>query len=501
MIQNNNTHQTSQKKEVTYNVLVNLLLQIVSIVCGFILPPLIVQTFGSNINGMVSSIKQFIAYLSIVEAGIGGASIAMLYKPLAENNIKFRNEILSATRYFYNKSGFLFTGLIIIFAFIYPFIIRSQENNNLSRLMVLILGISGVSDFFLIGKYRVLLIADRKNYVVVLIHSMEIISNTVISILLIKLFNVSSIITMQLMVSFSFLLRYILIVSYIKRNYRDLYIFNLPNTNILQQKWDVLVHQISGLIVFNSPIVLLSIFCDLNTVSIYTVYSMVFSSLGSLIGCISNGIQAVFGKLLIEKRIDSIYQKYETMYFIILGWAYSCAYILTIPFMKLYTKNMVDAEYVQPTLTTLFVAVGIANNLRVPANLLITAAGHFKQTKNRAILEAVVNIIASLFFVIKYGLNGILIGSACSFLYRTVDMIVYSHSNILNTRIVYIIGKIILWGLCYFIVAYVVIRIVPYSGISYFGWIKYAFTVVIILAVPGIGYILSRFRLLFFQNI
>lgn len=65
----------------------------------------------------------------------------------------------------------------------------------------------------------------------------------------------------------------------------------------------------------------------------------------------------------------------------------------------------------------------------------------------------------------------------------------------------YVIGKIILWGLCYFIVIYIVIRITPYSGISYFGWIKYAFKVAIILAVPGMGYILSRFRLLFFKNI
>jgi hypothetical protein len=148
---------------------------------------------------------------------------------------------------------------------------------------------------------------------------------------------------------------------------------------------------------------------------------MVFSSLGNLIGCISNGIQAIFGKLLIEKRINSIYQKYETIYFIILGWAYSCVYILTIPFMKLYTKNMVDAEYVQPTLTVLFVVVGIANHLRIPASLLITAAGHFKQTKNRAILEAIINIIASLLFVIKYGLNGILI--ALSVLLHIVQLI------------------------------------------------------------------------------
>jgi O-antigen/teichoic acid export membrane protein len=363
--------------------------------------------------------------------------------------------------------------------------------------MVLILSISGVSDFFLIGKYRVLLVADRKNYVVALIHAIEIISNTVISIVLIKLFKISSILMMQSIVSFSFLLKYILIVSYIKRNYHDLYIFDSPNINILQQKWDVLIHQIGGLIIFNSPIVLLSIFCDLNTVSIYAVYSVVFTGLGSLIGCISTGMQAIFGKLLIEKKISLIYQKYETMYFIILGWIYSCAYILTIPFMKIYTKNMVDAEYIQPMLAVLFVIVGIANKLRVPADLLISAAGHFKQTKNRSIVEVIINIITSFIFVIKYGLNGVLIGSVCSFAYRTVDIIIYSHTKILDNKIRHTGFMITLWGLCYFTAIYIVKRIIPYSGISNFDWIKYAFKVGIILAIPGIGYISLRFRSLF----
>ncbi|MDR1326181.1 MAG: hypothetical protein LBK00_09120 [Treponema sp.] len=497
MIHNNNIHRISQKKEVVYNVSINLLLQTVNIICGFILPPLIVQTFGSELNGMTSSIKQFIAYLGVVESGIGGASIAILYKPLAEKNIQSRNEILSATRHFYNKSGFLFTGLVIILAIIYPLIIKSQEKNNLSRLMVLILGISGIADFFLIGKYRVLLVADRKNYVVAFIHTIEIISNTVISIALIKLFNISSILMMQSVISFSFLLKYVLIVSYIKQKYHNLYIFNSPNVNILQQKWDVLIHQIGGLIIFNSPIVLLSIFCDLNTVSIYAVYSVVFVGLGNLIGCISTGMQAFFGKLLFEKRINSIYQKYETMYFIILGWIYSCAYILTIPFMKLYTKNMIDAEYIQPMLATLFVVVGIANKLRVPADLLISAAGHFKETKNRSMLEVMINIIASLFFVIKYGLSGVLIGSVCSFAYRTVDIIIYSHTKILNDKVKYTGIRIMLWGLCYFIAIYIIKCAIPYSGISNFDWIKYAFKVGIILAVPGIGYILLHFKSLF----
>ena len=88
---------STRKKEVLYTVTGNLLLQIATAICGFILPPLVIGVFGSSVNGMVQSVSQFIAYLNIVEAGVGGASIAALYKPLADGDVKERNSILSAT--------------------------------------------------------------------------------------------------------------------------------------------------------------------------------------------------------------------------------------------------------------------------------------------------------------------------------------------------------------------------------------------------------------------
>ncbi len=74
----------TERKNIFLTISSNLLLQFVTIACGFILPPLIVSFFGSAMNGMVSSITQFIAYLNIVEAGVGGAAIASMYKPLAK---------------------------------------------------------------------------------------------------------------------------------------------------------------------------------------------------------------------------------------------------------------------------------------------------------------------------------------------------------------------------------------------------------------------------------
>lgn len=451
---------------------------------------MIIRIFGSEINGMISSIKQFIAYLNIVEAGIGGASVVALYKPLAENNSNSRNAILTATKKFYNKSGLLFVILVIILSLIYPRLLNLQKENSFTGTMVLVLGITGALEFFLIGKYRVLLMADRKNYVTILIQSLGTIVNTLVAVILLRYFNIS-ILIIQALTSLIYLSRYLLLYAYVKNKYPDLSFKAPPNNEALKQKWDVLTHQIAGLVVFGSPVILLTVFCDLKAVSVYAIYSMIFLALGALLDSFSNGIQAFFGKLLVthnNDRAKTVFQKYETLYFIIMGWVYSAAYILTIPFMKIYTHNMTDAEYIQPILALLFVIVGVANKLRMPGILLITGIGHYQETKNRAILEAVINIIFSIIFITIYGLSGVLIGTVCSFLYRTIDTLIYAATKILTNTIKRTLLKITVIGFSYIMLVHFIFFI-PFSFGSYYQWFKSAVIIGLLLSVVGFVYV------------
>ena len=65
-------------------------------IAGFIVPKIMLLNYGSEINGLVSSITQFINYFVIVEAGLTAAAV-FLYKPLAENQHKI-NEVVSTTK-------------------------------------------------------------------------------------------------------------------------------------------------------------------------------------------------------------------------------------------------------------------------------------------------------------------------------------------------------------------------------------------------------------------
>ena len=68
------------------NIFSSLLTQLVTLICGFITPVLIIEKYGSAVNGLMSSISQFLAYISLLDAGFGPVLKSVLYKPLAKKN-------------------------------------------------------------------------------------------------------------------------------------------------------------------------------------------------------------------------------------------------------------------------------------------------------------------------------------------------------------------------------------------------------------------------------
>ena len=112
-------------KRAVYNIFFNLLLQIVVIVYGFIVPKIIISNYGSEVNGLVASITQFLSYIALIEAGFGGIIQYLLYKPIAEKNYNKINDILAASKKFFTKVSFIFVIYIIILCFVYPLFIVS----------------------------------------------------------------------------------------------------------------------------------------------------------------------------------------------------------------------------------------------------------------------------------------------------------------------------------------------------------------------------------------
>ena len=113
----------SRTKNAFLSIVTSLIGEGVALVCGLVLPRLILSNFGSAYNAITQSITQFISYISLMKAGIGGATAVALYKPLAENNTEEISEILASTQKFMRKISMIFVLFILGLSIVYPLLI------------------------------------------------------------------------------------------------------------------------------------------------------------------------------------------------------------------------------------------------------------------------------------------------------------------------------------------------------------------------------------------
>ena len=412
------------------NVTANLLLQLVTAASGLLLPRFYLLAYGSAMNGMVSSVGQFMSYLTLVEAGVGSASAVALYGPLSRKDEGDVNAILAAAREFYIRSGILYFILVAGLTFGYPYLVEGQVPAETTRAIIMILSFSNLVDYFFLGKYRVLLNADQHGYVVTLVQCLGTVVNTVISITLIQMgFGIAMVRGVATAV---YVMRSILIYWYVRRHYPYLDFHVLPNKKPLAQKWSVLLHQVVSIVVNNTDLVLLTVFLkgdSLLEVSVYSVYNMVAYNLSNVVSSFSNSLGSGFGELFAiheEEKLQDAYGAYEFLYDMMLFICYTCMAGLLGSFIRIYTSDVTDVRYLRPELVVLFPLLGLLQNIRIPGLTMICAAGHYEETRWRAVTEAVINLTVSIALVNRLGIVGVLLGTLASYGYRTFDVLFYN---------------------------------------------------------------------------
>lgn len=460
----------SRAKSAVLNMLFNFLYQMINTIVNIILPPLIISKFGSVMNGLISTIKQFLGYIQLLGAGISESTVVSLYKPLASNDEEKISSIFNACSVTFFRMGLLFNIASIILALLYPFFIKEDINYTFLVSLVLILSIAGASEFYIIGKCRSLLIADQRIYIVNIAQIVGAIANLIVTISLIKLDF--SIIIVQFGASIIYAMRILIVFTYVKRHYVFLDKKIQADFQAVDKRKAATVHQLAGLISFGSQTIVVSIFCGLAEASVYSVYNLVFTGINTILSTISSALLATFGDIMVNddsNKLRKLFSLYETFYFVLVFILYSITYIMFLSFISIYTKNTTDAVYVRPEFALLFCIMGIVNCLRTPGATLINAIGHYAETKNRAVIEMMICFILEIILVKYIGIVGVLIATILAFLYRTIDIVLYSNHILLNQSTRRTLKKIFL-NLSIFIVLYFINKAIDLSSTGYLDW-------------------------------
>ena len=460
-------------KRSLYNLSFGLLQQAVTILLGLLLPRLVLVNLGSEANGLMNSITNFFSYIALLEMGIGSTTIQALYEPLGRKDYPAVNGILAATDRYYKRIGIVYCIALVFFAFVYSIAVESTFSKSTIILVIMLTGVNSVVSYFYNGKYDLLLSADGMNY----IYSIR---GTILSILtsvskIVLLITGFGLVAIQTSYCVCCILGVLYIAFYLKRHYSWINPKVKPNFLSLGQKNYVLIHQIAGLVFKNTDTIILTFALGLKSVSIYAMYTLFFSLVSTLISTVTSSVRFVLGQAFGNNR--EYYLKLHSAYEVIsMGMtfvAYCLVNLFILPFLRLYTAGVTDANYIDSVLPWLFTALYLLNNARESSGMTISFAGHFKQTAGRALLETAINLTVTILAVWKFGIYGVLIGTIVALLYRANDMIIYANRKILNRSpwITYRrwLLNILLFGLCTFIC-----RCIPADCSNYFSLIGWA---------------------------
>lgn len=459
------------KKKLYFNTLSSLFGQLITIVCGLILPRVILEYYGSNVNGLVSSISQFISFISLLDMGIGVVVYASMYGPLAnKDNVKLSQIMLSAKRFF-NKIIVIFLVYLVFLTIFFPLTITEYDYLYTASLIV-ILSLSTIFQYYFGMVNQLLLNADQKIYIVQFLNAGTLLLNTIISVILIKYFHVG-IHVIKFVSSGIYVLRPLVMSIYVNKHYKINYKVSYVEEPI-KQKYNGLYQHFSSVILNNTDIVILTFLSSLSNVSIYSVYNLVLSGIKGVIFAITNSLNPFFGRLIAtndEEQVVDNFKKMELFVTNFITYVFICTILLIIDFVKVYTNNINDANYIVYEFAYIFCLAQYIYCYRLSYNIFIQAKGMFKETQNSAIVEAMLNIIVSLALTPFLGLTGVSIGTCISMLYRTCYLIYFCNKNILKESNIWSI-KIAFCMILSFILSLLSLNGLTMLNIGYLSWIR-----------------------------
>ncbi|GJN65130.1 sugar isomerase [Faecalibacterium gallinarum] len=475
-----------REKRLFYNTISSLVFQVTTIICGFILPRLILNAFGSEVNGLVNSITQFLGVISFLELGVGAVVQSALYKPLAEKNQEDVSKIISSANKFFTRLGQILLIYVIALVIFYPQFAGKNFGFIYTATLIVTISISSFAQYFFGIVNRLLLTADQRGYIQYNAQTLAVVCNTAACFILIRVG--CSIQIVKLTTSLIYLLQPFLIYLYVRHHYsidRKIKYIKEP----IPQKWNGIAQHVAAVILDGTDTIVLTLFATLSDVSIYSVYFLVVKGVKQLFMSMTNGITSLIGELWAKQEIKELNKTFSWTEWVIhtgTTFVFGLTAILIVPFVRVYTLGIHDANYIQPLFAALIVAANAGHCLRLPYNIIILAAGHYKQTQNNYIIAAILNIVVSVVTVKAWGLIGVAIGTLVAMGYQTVWMAVYDSRNLIKWPLRNFAKQIFVDGLTV-IIGFFATRMIVMPEATYIEWVFLAVkTAIIWIVIVGV---------------
>lgn len=385
--------------------------QILSLLLSFGIRTAFVVTLGIeylSVNGLFANI---LTLLSFTELGIGSAINYSLYKPFAEDDREQIGKLTNLLKRAYNYIAII---ILILGLCVVPFlkyIITDVPNikENIPFLYILFLLNTVVS--YVYGYKKSVLIADQKNYIVISIYT---VLNTVMIFVQIGILYFLRSFTLFLIAMIIFtLLNNIIATLYVNRKYpwiKDVEKLQLEKNEILpifQNIKNIVIYKLGSVLLNGSSSIIISGLIKTTLVGLCSNYSMIISSVTTIINQGVAGIAASIGNYNVtatKSDNEKVFQQLSLLSFWAIGVVSLGMACLLTPFVRIWLgeKYLLD-DYVVILLVLGFYMLMINS---IPSSYR-TAMGFFKEARLAPLLAAFLNIVLGVIGAKLWGLLGV----------------------------------------------------------------------------------------------
>lgn len=425
----------NNSKRSILNAIIATASNLVNGLLGFIVMYFTIRTYGSDFNGVNATANQIVAILLLFEGGVTLATNVSLFKPYLSNDRKTINQILTATNRKFQKIGILFLLSGIAISFIYAIYL---ETNIVFEQVVFIFLMAVFPSFiniYAIIKYRIVIQAEGKEYVLHFISLITIFLSHITNI--VTILAGGSFINIRINTMIFLFLQYYLVYMFYRRNLVKCNFKDVPDYTLIQGTGDVFVQKLLSAIYLAAPILLISLLDGGGAVlaSIYAVYNNVFQLIRGVMQSIMDGPRLSLGQLINKAdqvRIYDKFRKYEYITILMCAVFISITGVMIIPFVTWYTKDFNNSDYINLGVPFILCITLILEIIHIPSGNYLNMSGRFKVAKRIQIIALGVMCCSLLLFTFHLGLYGILLSVLLTALTLAIGEIGYVHIVVFN---------------------------------------------------------------------
>ena len=408
-------------KKIFLNMLCDILPYLLIGVVGIIKMDTLITYIGDVGNGYYQTINQIISYVFLAQLGFSEAVIYSLYKPIAKKNKDDINAIYGGARKVFKRIGFVIFGIICLVTLGLHLFYHFEDGYEMSALICFfVISTSYLIAYFGRGQtYSAVLSASQEKYVYsIIFNSVKLLCDILIVLVTIKFRTLEAIAIVILIMK---ILEEIICRIVVRRKYPDLHEIARKDTSMVKMTKDLAWTQIGHLVLNNIDALLLMGVSGPIMVSIYTSYNYILRFLNEVASKVERASVNSFGNVFAKKEDEKVYPLFKEflMLFILIAFSLSITFMIGI---RGFVSVWVGKEnYILNYLTViLFTSTLFLNILYYPLTALISADGLFKENKKHIFICATINLILSVILINFLGIDGILLGTAISFLVNII---------------------------------------------------------------------------------